>query len=145
MGFFSSSNSHLDDIRKDCATISGKAQEARDRCDKSLRGKHAMMDPEERAALLKQAKASVKEARKVLEGARVRETRMEEDQCPSEDMMAAHARVLESSLDVQKAEAAIEEGRVSLAQGLGEIEQFFGANSREAKQVRRVIADLQAG
>ena len=143
MGFFSSSDSHLDDIRKECLAISRKAQEARERCDASLRGKHEMMDPEQRASLLKQAQASVKDASKALQDARKREVRMEEDNCPSEDILAAHARVLEASLDVQRAEKAIEDGCQSLAQGLAEIEQFFGASSPEAKQVRRVIASLQ--
>jgi hypothetical protein len=145
MGFFGSSDSHLDDIRKDCLAVSRKAQEARDRCDASLRGKHEMMDPAARASLLKQAKASLKDARKVLDSARQRETRMEEDRCTSEDMLTAHARVLEATLDVQRAEKAIKDGCDSIAQGVAEIEQFFGAGSPEAKQVRRVLADLQAG
>ena len=143
MGFFSSSNSHLDDIRKECLGISRKAQEARDRCDASLRGKHEMMDPEQRANLLKQAQAAIKDARKTLDEARQRQVRMDEDNCPSEDVLAAHARVLEASLDVQRAEKAIADGCTSLEQGLGEIEQFFGAGSPEAKQVRRVIAGLK--
>ena len=144
MGLFGSSSSHLDDIRKDCLTAIKKAQEARDRCDASLRGKHAMMDPEDRAKLLKQAQAAVKEAHSILEKARQRENKMAEDQCPSEDILAAHARVLEGTLDVQRAEKAIADGCHSLEQGLAEVEQFFGANSREAKEVRRVIQSLQS-
>lgn len=145
MGLFGSSNSHLEDIRKSCLAISQKAQAARDRCVESLRGKHELMEPEKRAALLKAARADVKEARKLLDGVRQREERMEEDKCPSEDMLAAHARVLEASLDVQKAEQSIEEGCDSVAEGLAEIEQFFGVNSPEARQVRRVIDGLRAG
>lgn len=145
MGLFSSSSSHLDQIRKDCVLISKRAAEARERCDKSLRGKHEMMDADERAELLKQARTGVREAKKQLEAVRDRQRQMDEDKCTSEDILAAHARVLEASLDVQRAEKAIEDGRQSLAQAIGEIEAFFGAGSPEAKAVRRVVAELEAG
>lgn len=144
MGFFGSSSSHLDDIKKDCLAVNKKAQEIRDRCDKSLKGKHEMMDAEDRSALLKQARAAVGEAKSVLEKARQREHQMEADSCPSEDIMAAHNRILEATLDLQRSEKFIDDGRRSLQEGVAEIEAFFGANSTEAKQIRRVIADLDA-
>lgn len=145
MGFFNSSDSHLEEIQKDCLAVSRKAQEARDRCVASLRGKHELMEPEERAALIKGARASVKQAHELLDAARKREARMEEDHCPGEEILKAHARVLEATLDVQRAEQSIAEGCASIAEGLPEIEQFFGASSPEARQFRRVLADLQAG
>lgn len=145
MGFFSTSGSHFDRIQADCKSVSKLVGEARSRCDKSLRGKHEMMEPEERAGLLKQALHEIRDARKLLEGAKEHEHRMEQDQCPSEEILKAHARILEASLDIQRAEKSIEDGRRSLTEGLHEIEQFFGASSREAREVRKVIAEIEAG
>ncbi len=145
MGLFSSSNSHLDEVRKECQSVSQRAAAARQHCDASLRGKHELMDPEDRARLLEKARAEVREGAKILESARRREKQMTEDNCPSEDILTAHARVLEATLDMQRAEQAIKDGRDSLAQAIPEIESFFGAGSREARQIRKTLADLDAG
>ena len=144
MGFFKSSRSHLESVEKDCQAVAQAAQEIRERCDRSLRGKYEMMQPEERATLLKDALGFQRKLVEALESARSHQKRMEEDQAPNEDLVAAHGRLLSASLDAQRAAKSLQDGRQSLREGLAEVETFFGASSKEARHVRKVLAELEA-
>ncbi len=145
MGFFKSSKSHLEVLEKDCLDIVKHAQEVRSLCDRSLRGKYENMMPEQRAGILKEANVIAGKLRATLDSARERERLMTDDQCPSEDLLTAHARVLDAALDVSRADQSIEEARQSLLAGMAEIEQFYGPRSKEARHVRRVLDELQSG
>ena len=144
MGFFKSSKSHVEILDQECRLIMQQAADVRERCDRSLRGKYENMQPEDRAALLKEAGALQKKLHATLTSAREREHLMTQDQCPSEDILTAHSRLLEAALDVGRADKSLEDARQSLLAGMHEIEQFYGPKSKEARQVRKVLDDLQA-
>ena len=142
MSFFKSSKSNLDQVEAECQDIATKAAEIRDRCDRSLRGKFENMMPEDRAALLKEAAALAKKVRASYATALDRKKAMESDQSTSEDRLKAESRLVAARLDVDRTAQSIEEAKQSLVAGMGEIEQFYGPRSPEAKQIRRVIDDL---
>lgn len=142
MSFFKSSKSHVEILDQECGLIMQQAAEVRDRCDRSLRGKYQNMSPEERAALLKEGAVIQRKLHATLGSVKEREKVMAQDQCPSEDLLAAHARALEASLDVSRADKALDDARQSLIAGMAEIEAFYGVKSPQARQVRKVLDDL---
>src|SRR6185436_16149316 len=143
MSFFKSAKSHLEQLEKDCQEIAHKASDARTACDQSLKGKYENMQPEARAALLKQAQAACRSVRATLDAARQHLQAMEQDQCPGEELLAAQSKVLAATLDVDRASKALEESRQSLLSAMTEIEEFYGARSKEARHVRKILDELQ--
>ena len=144
MGFFKSSKSHLEDIQERCSEVSKLSQVVRDTCDRSLRGKYEYMRPEERADLVRAAHLDNEKLHAALEKAKARQSTMEADQCPSEDVLAAESIMLSATLDATQAQKALNEAHHSLVQGVSEVEQFYGPRSREAKHLRKVLAQFQA-
>ena len=69
---------------------------------------------------------------------------MESDQCPKEDVLAAESLMLSASLDATEAQKAVNEAHSSLLHGVAEVEQFYGPRSKEAKHLRKVLAQFQA-
>jgi hypothetical protein len=144
MAFFKSSRNHLEAVDKECQSVAQLAAQIRDKCDRSLRGKFEMMQPEQRATLLKDALGLYRKLLRALEAAREQQGKMTEEHADNEEAVVAHGKVLSASLDSQRAQSAMEEGRKSLREGLVEVEAFFGASSNEAKHVRKVLAELEA-
>ena len=142
MGFFKSSKSHVEVLEADCKLIAEQSTQVRSRCEKSLRGKYENMDPEARAALLKEGAQLARKLHETLLEAREREKSMEQDQCPSEDLLAAHAKVLEAQLDASRADKSLDEAKASLLSSVAEIEQFYGARSPEARHIQKILAEL---
>lgn len=143
MGFFGSSRSHVEQVEAECQAVAQHCAEIRRKCDESLRGKHEYMPPEQRADLVRESVALSRKAAAALAAAREKKSNMEQDQCPSEDLLAAESRIVAAQLDTQRAAHAVEEARQSLSEAVGEIEQFYGPRSKEAKSIRRVLADLE--
>ena len=142
MGFFGSSKSHVDLLEKDCRLVHELAGKIFESCDKSLRGKYDYVAPEERAGLVRDCHETLAKLQSAIGSARERQRVMEQDQCPKEDLLGAQTLILSASLDVTKAEKAVADATTSLVTGAAEIEAFYGAGSKEAKQMRRVLADF---
>jgi len=135
---------HLEAVDKECQVVAQLSAQIREKCDRSLRGKFEMMQPEQRATLLKDAHGLYRKLMRALEAAREEQARMTEEHADNEEAVLAHGRVLAATMDSQRAQSAMEEGRKSLREGLVEVEGFFGASSSEAKHVRKVLAELEA-
>jgi hypothetical protein len=144
MGLFSSGKSHLETIEAECQAIAQHAAGILSRCDQSLRGKFQNMSPEDRADLLKEAGALSKKLHAAFAVVEERQRAMEQSQGTSEDLLAGQTRLVAAKLDVERASKSMAEARQSLMSSMAEIEQFYGARSPEAKQVRRVLDDLAA-
>jgi len=143
MGFFKSSKSHLELLEKDCAQVAKLAAEASDLASRSLRGKYEYMQPDERADLYRRAAETSHSLRPLLESGRQHQRVMEQDQCPSEDLLAAESLLVAANLDVERAEKGVAEARASLISGMAEIEEFYGARSKEARYIHKLLADLE--
>lgn len=143
MGFFGSSKSHIEKVEACCLAVGTACATARHHCDESLRGKHEYMSPEQRADLLREALSLVLKARGSLQDAREKKLAMEQDQCPTEDLLAGESKLVAAQLDLAAADQAVREARNSLLGGMAEIEQFYGARSKEAKHLRKVLSDLE--
>lgn len=144
MGFFKSSKSHSELLRDDCTTVADLAQQVRSLSERSLRGKYEYMQPEERARLVAEAHSLASRLEPTLSSARQRQETMEQDQCPSEELLQAQSLLLSANMDVTQAQKALDEARNSLVAGVAEVEEFYGASSKEARHLRRVLSQIQA-
>jgi hypothetical protein len=142
MGFFKSSKSHLDLLEHECGEVSRLATEVSDLASRSLRGKYEYMQPDERADLYRHAAELVRKLHAAIGAARSRQAVMEQDECPSEDLLAAQSLLVGANLDVERADKGVAEARNSLISGMAEIEEFYGARSKEARYIRKLLADL---
>ncbi|MEM7247522.1 MAG: hypothetical protein AAF533_19455 [Acidobacteriota bacterium] len=141
MGLFGRKKSPFDELQEQCQVVAREADSTRKKSEHSLRGKYEHMSAEERADLLKEALGSWKLAHSALDAARALQGKL--DKAGSEEQMAAESLILSANLDVSKADASLQEARNSLMKGVGEVEEYFGPKSKEAKHLRKVLSEFQ--